>query len=63
MTAFGSVWVVNSGSNTVTRIDPATDRVDGAPIAVGRDPLGITATAEALWVTNFGDDTVSAIRP
>ena len=63
MTAFGSVWVVNSGSSTVTRIDPATNRVAGSPIPVGRNPIGITATEGAVWVTNFADDTVSAIKP
>ena len=63
MAALGSVWVVNSRSNTVTRIDPRTNRVSGGPIAVGRNPIGITATEGAIWVTNFGDDTVSAIAP
>jgi virginiamycin B lyase len=61
--ALGSVWVVNSRSNTVTRIDPRTNRVDGSPIPVGRNPIGITATRGAIWVTNHADDTVSAIKP
>ena len=46
----GFVWVVNSQSNTVSRIDPRTNRVAGAPIAVGQNPIGITATKGALWV-------------
>ena len=33
------------------------------PIPVGRNPIGITATKGAVWVTNFADDTVSAIKP
>jgi len=55
--------VVNSKSNSVTRIDPRTNRVAGSSIAVGNNPIGITATKGALWVTNFADDTVSAIDP
>ena len=51
--ALGSVWVVNSKSNTVTRIDPETNRVAGAPIPVGQNPIGIAASKDALWVTNF----------
>jgi YVTN family beta-propeller protein len=54
---------VNSRSNTVTRIDPKTNRVTGAAIPVGQNPIGITATKGAVWVTNFADDTVSAIKP
>ena len=42
--ALGSVWVVNSKSNSVTRIDPRTNRVAGSSIAVGNNPIGITAT-------------------
>jgi virginiamycin B lyase len=61
--ALGSVWVVNSKSNSVTRIDPRTNRVNGASIPVGNNPIGITATRGAVWVTNFADDTVSAIKP
>jgi YVTN family beta-propeller protein len=63
ITKFGSVWVVNSKSNSVTRIDPRTKRVVGSPIAVGRNPIGIAATRGAIWVTNHGDDSVTAIKP
>ena len=55
--AHGFVWVVNSGSNTVSRIDPATNRLVGANLPVGREPVGIAAGEDSLWVTNFGDDT------
>jgi YVTN family beta-propeller protein len=58
----GFVWVVNSGSNTVSRIDPATDRVAGAPIVVGQNPIGIALGKRAIWVANHGDDTVSRIK-
>ena len=45
------------------RIDPRTNRVSGAGIPVGQNPIGLAASADALWVTNFKDDTVSRIRP
>ena len=57
------MWVVNSKSNTVSRIDPATNRLVGANLPVGREPVGIAAGADSLWVTNFGDDTVTRIDP
>jgi YVTN family beta-propeller protein len=61
--AHGFVWVVNSKSNTVTRIDPKTNRVAGAPVPVGDNPIGLASSKDALWVTNFRDDTVSRIQP
>ena len=45
-----SVWVANSGGGTVSRIDPATNRVI-ATIKVGGRPTHLTAQSGALWVT------------
>ena len=38
--AGGYLWVVNEGSNSVSRIDPEEGRVVGAPIPVGHDAGG-----------------------
>jgi YVTN family beta-propeller protein len=45
-----SVWVANSGDGTVSRIDPATNKVI-ATIGVGGRPTHLTAQSGALWVT------------
>ena len=45
--AGGYLWVVNEGSNSVSRIDPTNGQAVGAPIAVGKTPVGIAAGAGA----------------
>jgi YVTN family beta-propeller protein len=57
----GSVWVANSGSDTVSRLDARSGEVVGAPIAVGREPLGIAVSASSALVANRRDGTVSTI--
>jgi len=58
----GSVWVVNRDDNSITRIDPESNRVL-ATIRVGKKPLGVEAGEGLIWVTNTGDGTVSRIDP
>jgi YVTN family beta-propeller protein len=53
-----AVFVVNSGDNSLTRIDARTGEVDGPPIEVGPQPRGIVADFGSVWVTNSGDRTV-----
>jgi YVTN family beta-propeller protein len=48
-----SVWVANSGDGTVSRIDPASNRVI-ATVHVGGHPTRLTADAGAVWVTSPG---------
>ena len=57
------MWVTSRAANTVTRIDPDSGRVVGRPIPVGTEPLGVAVGAGAVWVANFGDDTVTRIDP
>jgi YVTN family beta-propeller protein len=45
----GSVWVANRGDGTISRVDPATNRVV-ATITVGANPSRLTADAGAVWV-------------
>jgi YVTN family beta-propeller protein len=61
-TAEGSVWVANSGDNTVSRIDPSTGKVS-ATIKVGKDPIQVEAGENGIWVTNVLENTISRIDP
>ena len=57
----GLVWVANSRSDSVTRVDPCDLALLGDPIAVGGRPGGIDAGTNVVWVANAADDTVSRI--
>ena len=56
--AFGSIWVTNRNSQSLTRIDPATNKT-GAVELPGVNAGGVVAAADALWV---GDDTTGSTR-
>ena len=46
-----SIWVTNSGSNTVTQLDCITGfLIDTSP--VGNSPLGLCFDRTAVWVAN-----------
>ncbi|MBA3261983.1 MAG: hypothetical protein H0T69_05855 [Thermoleophilaceae bacterium] len=49
----GSVWVANSGSGTVSRIDPVRGRVV-ATIQVPRRPNRIATDGRSVWATFLG---------
>ena len=57
-----AVWVTNELDDTVTKIDPRTNRAV-ATVRVGDGPIGLTAAAGAIWVANHGAGTVSRIDP
>jgi DNA-binding beta-propeller fold protein YncE/tRNA A-37 threonylcarbamoyl transferase component Bud32 len=59
--AGGMVWVANSRSGIVSRVDPITRQLLGDPIEVGGHPGGIDAGTSAVWVANREDDTVTQI--
>jgi DNA-binding beta-propeller fold protein YncE/predicted Ser/Thr protein kinase len=59
--ADGLVWVANSRSGTVSKVDPATRQLLGDPIEVGGHPGGIEAGTSAVWVANAADDSVTKI--
>jgi DNA-binding beta-propeller fold protein YncE len=61
--ADGLVWVANSRSGTVTKIDFGSGEPDGDPIAVGPEPGAVAVGGEAVWVANNGDGTVTRIEP
>ncbi|MGH2463701.1 MAG: ABC transporter substrate-binding protein, partial [Candidatus Limnocylindria bacterium] len=57
----GSVWVTNSGADTVSQIDLETGAVL-TRIAVGRSPVGIAVAEGSVWVANSGDRTITRIN-
>ena len=58
----GAMWVSNFGDNTISRIDPATDRVT-ATYRVGSRPCGIVYVAGRLWVGLVGGQEVVEVDP
>ena len=62
LSADGSVWV--AGGRRVTRLDPATGRVQ-ARISVAANSAGaqMTAGAGSIWATNLASSTVVRIDP
>jgi hypothetical protein len=59
---FGSIWVANGPSRTVTRIDPSTDAVL-AVISVPDPASVLAAGAGAIWLTSFPGDSLTQHRP
>ncbi len=60
--AGGLVWVANTRTDTVSRVNPATRTLFGEPIAVGAGPGGIDAGTETVWVANSRDGTLTRIE-
>jgi serine/threonine-protein kinase len=58
----GKVWVVNSGSDSVTAIDAARKRVLRARIPIGKVPRDIASSARAVVVTDR-DGLIHRIDP
>src|SRR5207248_2952181 len=56
------VWLTYRGQNTISRIDPATNKV-GATIHVGSQPVGVAVSPGAVCVVNAGGPSVSRIDP
>lgn len=61
----GTLWVVEMDKNRVSRIDPNTNTIV-TTISVGKNPVGVVADKNAVWVVNADDaddGTVSKIDP
>ncbi|MDQ3778000.1 MAG: YncE family protein [Actinomycetota bacterium] len=60
-----SIWVVNTAPffrrGTLVRIDRATERVDGRPVALGPAPSGIAVGARSVWIGDSIEGTVRRI--
>lgn len=46
-----SIWVTNSGSNTITELDYTTGQAVGA-YPVGNSPAGVCFDGNAVWIAN-----------
>jgi DNA-binding SARP family transcriptional activator/streptogramin lyase len=57
------VWVANSASGTVTRLDPATGKYRDTVGAGGGDLNDIAVGFGSVWVANGNDGTVTEIDP
>jgi len=57
----GSLWIVNRTSNEVIELDPLTSQERRRITVSGQEPSAIAVGDGALWVANFGDDTVTKI--
>ncbi len=58
----GMVWVLNRTDRTVSRIDPGTNQVVGAPVRLDFDPWDMAVGEGAVWVASNGDNRVSVAR-
>ena len=64
VTAFGSVWVSNSGEASVERFSPLTFEEDPVDeFTVGGSPTGLAAGEGAIWVASPDSDFVTRIDP
>ena len=58
-----NAYITNSGDNTVSVIDTATNTVVGSPITVGSLPFGVAVTPDSskVYVANGDSNSVSVI--
>lgn len=59
----GSIWVTNANANTVSRIDPATDKVIATVQLPGAAPTGVLVTADGVWVAGYQTNALYRIDP
>lgn len=59
----GTIYVTNSGANTLSIVDPTTNTVTST-ITVGKNPEAVAVGANGqVWVVNSGDNTVTVTNP
>ncbi len=47
-----SIWTANLGTNSVTRINPATGAFTIVPLPSGSSPGGVVSDGTNIWITN-----------
>ena len=55
-----SIWVANTGSNNVSKINPSTNAVT-ATVTAGTVPYGVAFDGTSIWVANYNSANVSII--
>jgi YVTN family beta-propeller protein len=55
------IWVANTSSNSVSKIDPSTNTVTATVTGLS-NPLGVAFDGTNIWVANYGSGTVSKTR-
>jgi len=68
ITAFGSLWVANCGSQEIVRLDPKTFKAtakmaSGTPSGPASAPLAIAASADSIWAFTDSRTTLSRVDP
>ena len=56
-----AVWVGDSRTNTLARIDARSNSLIGETLRVGDDPDGVAAGSGIVWVASFGNGTLQRI--
>ena len=55
------IWVANSGSNNVSKIDIITNEIETVSLFKGSAPRGVAFDGTYIWVVNYGSNNVSKI--
>jgi virginiamycin B lyase len=58
----GAVWISTFISNTLERIDPATNRVTGG-VPIGDRPCGLAYGFDSVWINAYGTNSVERVDP
>jgi virginiamycin B lyase len=62
--AFGTLWVPNCGTQTVTRYDTKTNKLTATlGIGAGDMTIGLVSTADSVWMFTDNKSTLSRIDP
>ncbi len=56
-----SIWISNSPQNSVTRIDPKTNKIADTITGLNRPCSGLAIGFGSLWVPNCGDQTLARV--
>jgi streptogramin lyase len=59
---FGAVWVATDGGGTVSKVDPATNRVTRS-VPVGRSACTLAVGAGAVWTVRYDADELVRVDP
>lgn len=62
VSAFGAVWVANDGAGTLTRVDPASNRVTKR-IRLRPGVFSVARGFGALWVVNYKTSRLARVDP